>query len=87
MHDQYSTCPLNKQASEKQAEELGQQVEQFLQPLEVCLDLVLDRSLVRTLVQAVITIIVHRAQSTDLWLSELGGVLLSPNHARRTPNG
>ena len=81
MHHQYNTCPVNKQASEKQAEELGQQVEQFLHPLAVCLDLVLDRRLVCTLVQAVIAIIVHRAQSTGLWLSELGGVLLSPDHA------
>jgi len=42
---------------------------------------VLDRRLVRTLVQTVIAIIVHRTHSTGLWLSELGGVLLSPDHA------
>ena len=81
MYPQYSTCPLNKQASEEQANTIGQQVEQFLHPLIVCLDLVLDRRLVRTFVQAVIAIIVHRSRSTGLWLSELGGVLLSPDHA------
>ena len=81
MHPQYSTCPVNKQASEEQAEQLGQQVEQFLHPLVVCLDPVLDRRLVRTFVQTVIAIIVHRSRSTGLWLSELGGILLSPDHA------
>jgi hypothetical protein len=81
MYSQYSTCPLNKQASVEQAEKLGQQVEQFLHPLIVCLDLVLDRRLVRTFVQTVIAIIIHRTRSTGLWLSELGGVLLSPDHA------
>jgi len=81
MSPQYTTCPLNKQASEEQAEKVAQQVEQFLHPLLVCLDLVLDRRLVRTFVQTVIAIIVHRSRSTGLWLSELGGVLLSPDHA------
>jgi len=41
---------------------------------------VLDRRLVRTFVQVVVAIIVHRSRSTGLWLSELGGVLLSPDH-------
>ena len=61
---------------------MGQQVEQFLHPLLLCLDLALDRRLVRTFVQAVVAIIVHRSRSTGLWLSELGGVLLSPDHAK-----
>lgn len=39
MCPQYSTCPLNKQASEEQAERMAQQVEQFLHPLLVWLDL------------------------------------------------
>ena len=52
-----------------------------MHPLLVYLDLVLDRRLVRTFAQAVIAIIVHRSRSTGLWLSELGGVLLSPDHA------
>jgi hypothetical protein len=56
-------------------------VEQFLHPLLLCLDLVLDRRLVRTFAQTVLAIIVHRSRSTGLWLSELGGVLLSPDHA------
>jgi hypothetical protein len=43
MSHQYITCPLNKQASEEQADALAQAVEQFLHPLLVCLDLVLDR--------------------------------------------
>jgi hypothetical protein len=42
---------------------------------------VLDHRLVRTFVQAVVAIIVHRSRSTGLWLSELGGALLSPDHA------
>ncbi len=81
MYHQYSTCPLNKQASKAQAEQLAQAVERFLHPLLVCLDLVLDRRLVRTCAQAVMAIIVHRSHSTGLWLSELGGVVLSPDHA------
>ena len=81
MYYQYTTCPLNKQASEEQAATLAQEVEQFLHPLLLCLDLVLDRRLVRTFAQTVIAIIVHRTRSTGLWLSELGGVLLSPDHA------
>ncbi len=81
MYIQYSTCPMKKQASEEQADLLGQQVEQFVHPLLVCLDLVLDHRLVRTFVQTMIAIIVHRSRSTGLWLSELGGVLCSPDHA------
>ena len=81
MYIQYGTCPMKKQASEEQAGLLGQQVEQFVHPLLVCLDLVLDHRLVRTFVQTMIAIIVHRSRSTGLWLSELGGVLCSPNHA------
>ena len=81
MYLEYSTCPLNKQASEEQARKLGQHVEQFLHPLVICLDVVLDRRLVRTFVQTVIAILVHRSRSTGLWLSELGEVLLSPEHA------
>lgn len=81
MYVQYTTCPLNKQASEKQAEQLAHAVEHFLHPLLVCLDLVLDRRLVRTFAQAVMAIIVHRSRSTGLWLSELGGVVLSADHA------
>jgi hypothetical protein len=72
---------LNKQASEEQTEKVAQAVEQFLHPLLLCLDLVLDRRLIRTFVQTVIAIIVHRSRSTGLWLSELGGILLSPDHA------
>jgi hypothetical protein len=81
MYHQYTTCPLNKQASKAQAEQLAQAVEQFLHPLLACLDLVLDRRLVRTFAHAVMAIIVHRSRSTGLWLSELGGVVLSPEHA------
>lgn len=47
----------------------------------VYLDLVLDRRLVRTLVQTVIAIIMHHSRSSGLWLSELGAMLLSPDHA------
>ncbi len=71
MYHQYTTCPLNTQASEEQAAPLAQEVEQFLHPLLLCLDLVLDRRLVRTFAQTVIAIIVHRTRSTGLWLSEL----------------
>src|SRR5260221_11168242 len=81
MYPEYTTCPLNKQASEEQAEKLAHEVEQFLHPLLVCLDLVLDRRLVRTFAQAGMAIILHRSRSTGLWLSGLGGVLLSPDPA------
>lgn len=40
----------------------------------------LDRRVARTLVQAVIAIMAHRSRRTGLWLSELGGVLLSADH-------
>lgn len=81
MYPEYITCPWNKQALEEQAQRLAQAVEVFLHPLLLCLDLVLDRRLVRTFAQTVIAISIHRTRSSGLWLSELGAVLLSPEHA------
>ncbi len=82
MYPEYTTCPLNKQASEEQAEKLAHEVEQFLHPLLVCLDLVLDRRLVRTFAQAVMAIIVHRSRSPN-W----EGCCSLPTTPQRGPNG
>ncbi len=57
------------------------QVAQFLYPLLVELDRVLDKRLVRTFAQLVTVILTFRDRANGLLLSELGGYLLSPDHA------
>src|SRR4029079_17643977 len=53
----------------------------FVAPLVRELDFWLDRRLVRTLVRAVEVILAFRNSTHGLLLSELGGYLLSPEHA------
>ncbi|GAC1400263.1 MAG: hypothetical protein NVSMB49_12100 [Ktedonobacteraceae bacterium] len=60
---------------------LTTQVAQFLFPLLVELDALVDKRLVRTFVQMITVILTFRDRANGLLLSELGGYLLSPEHA------
>lgn len=60
---------------------LGDRLYGFLLSLLVELDANLDRRLVETFLGLVIVLIVHRHRNQGLLLSELGGYLLSPEHA------
>lgn len=68
-------------ASEQTANELGEHLMQFLTPLLRTLDALLDVRLVRTLSATVQAVIQWRHGTQGLLLSELGGYLLSPDHA------
>lgn len=57
------------------------QLEEFLQPLLLQLDQQLDKRLVRTFLQLMQVIISFRHSTQGLLLSELGGYLLTPQHA------
>src|ERR1700682_271976 len=57
------------------------QVAHFLFPLLIELDRLLDKRLVRTFVQIIAVILTFRDRANGLLLSELGGYLLSPEHA------
>jgi hypothetical protein len=63
------------------ASSLRSQLRVFVAPLVRELDFWLDRRLVRTLVRAVEVILAFRNSTQGLLLSELGGYLLSPEHA------
>ena len=63
------------------AAELTRQLAQFLFPLLVELDHLLDKRLVRTFTQIIAVILTFRDRANGLLLSELGGYLLSPDHA------
>jgi hypothetical protein len=63
------------------AQGLSAQLAHFLFPLLVELDRRLDKRLVRTFVQLVAVILTFRDRVNGLLLSELGGYLLSPEHA------
>lgn len=63
------------------ARTLAERLQQFLRPLLLALDDQLDKRLVRTFAATVQAIIQMRNHSCGLLLSELGGVLLSPEHA------
>jgi hypothetical protein len=63
------------------AQGLSGQLAHFLFPLLVELDRRLDKRLVRTFVQLVAVILTFRDRVNGLLLSELGGYLLSPEHA------
>jgi hypothetical protein len=57
------------------------QLASFLYPLLWFLDRLLDKRLVRTCLQTVQAILIFRERAHGLLLSELGGYLLSPEHA------
>jgi hypothetical protein len=63
------------------AQGLTAQLAQFLFPLLVELDRWLDKRLVRTFVQTIAVILTFRDRANGLLLSELGGYLLSADHA------
>lgn len=63
------------------ARTLAERLQQFLRPLLLDLDDQLDKRLVRTFAATVQGIIQLRNRASGLLLSELGGVLLSPEHA------
>ena len=63
------------------AQGLTAQLAQFLFPLLVELDSLLDKRLVRTFLQTIAVILTFRDRANGLLLSELGGYLLSAEHA------
>ena len=63
------------------AEDSRERLYQFLCPLLMVLDCSIDVRLVRTFWQAIETMILFRNRAHGLLLSELGGYLLSPEHA------
>src|SRR5712691_10767267 len=63
------------------AQGLTAQLAHFLFPLLVELDRLLDKRLVRTFLQSIAVILTFRDRANGLLLSELGGYLLSPEHA------
>jgi hypothetical protein len=63
------------------AQGLSAQLAHFLFPLLVELDRRLDKRLVRTFLQIVAVMLTFRDRVNGLLLSELGGYLLSPDHA------
>ncbi len=69
------------QASPAIAAALRQHLGLFLAPLLVTLDAHLDRRLVRTFAASIEAIVRWRNRAHGLLLSELGGYLLSPDHA------
>ena len=54
---------------------------QFLLSLLIWLDAELDRQLVQTFLALVLGVVMHRHRNQGLLLSELGGILLEPEHA------
>src|SRR5438045_3240939 len=63
------------------SETLRTHLQAFMAPLVKELDFFIDRRLVHTLVATVEAILVFRNRAQGLLLSELGGYLLSPEHA------
>ncbi len=63
------------------AQGLTAQLAHFLFPLLVDLDRLLDKRLVRTFLQSIAVILAFRDRANGLLLSELGGYLLSAEHA------
>lgn len=63
------------------AEDLRERLYQFLSPLLTVLDALIDVRLVRTFWQTIETMLLFRNRAHGLLLSELGGCLLSPEHA------
>ena len=81
----------------KQAQSVANLLELFIGPLEGWLDDQLDRRLVRTFFLALAAMVRLRHSRSGLFLSELGGHMLSPDEAPagtkrlsnlpRSPNG
>lgn len=75
MYDAVSAEPVQV------AEEMRQDLVAFLRPLLDQLDAKIDRRLVRTFVRTIDAILCFRNRPHGLLLSELGGYLLTPEHA------
>ena len=79
-------CSSSKNASSQgqvlsQAQFFSHRLEQFLSPFLLLLDRLLDRRLVATFLGLCQALVRHRNRPSGLLLSELGGVLLSPDKA------
>ncbi len=85
MQSQYLIPPEVPQVppydGEQMAQGLAKELAVFLFPLLVTLDRLLDKRLVRTFLQTIQVILAYRDRVGGLLLSELGGYLLSPEHA------
>lgn len=66
---------------QRQSQEFGAKLREFVGPLLVKLDEQLDRRLVRTFLKALEAVITFRHSVYGLLLSELGGYILTPEHA------
>jgi hypothetical protein len=62
------------------ASQLVQRLDQFLAPLLVVLDAYVDSRLVRTLVDLLVSLVQLRHREAGVLMSELGAMLLSPQH-------
>lgn len=84
MHEQYRTLAPDEQAltaiDREVASQLVGRFDQFLAPLVVVLDAYVDSRLVRTLVDLLVSLVQLRHREAGVLLSELGGMLLSPQH-------
>ena len=77
----YKNKPKEAERQEK-TQELEKKLVQELWPLLVELKQKMDRRLVRTFLGLVMVILLHRHRNHGLWLSELGGYLLDPEHCQ-----
>ena len=77
----YKNKPNEAERQEK-TQELEKKLVQELWPLLVGLKQKMDRRLVRTFLGLVMVILLHRHRNHGLWLSELGGYLLGPEHCQ-----
>ena len=81
MYAQDSPNEEQWQESARRADELSQHLQGFVAPLLQALDVRLDKRLVRTFFGTLEAMVRLRNRHLGLLLSELGGVLLSPQHA------
>ncbi|GCE02976.1 transposase [Dictyobacter aurantiacus] len=85
MHTQYRTVPEQEQLMTRLDQEVAGQfvhrLDAWLAPLYVLLDAYLDRRLVRTFADVIVSIIQLRHREAGLLQTELGAMLLSPQHA------
>lgn len=77
----YARNCQGKQASAEIAQRIGKRIEEFVKPLLLELDRCLDKRLVRTFLVVLQVIVQFRHRNQGLLLSELGGYVLSPDHA------
>ena len=71
----------NYEQYQRQSQEYGARLKEFVEPLLIKLDDYLDKRLVRTFLKTLEAIITFRHTVYGLLLSELGGCILSLEHA------